>query len=177
VKFSVRPTEATRRILFGESILALLKHSVWDPNNYLRLALKRSLDLLDRSALEFEFAAHTMGELSLPIEDGCADWDRLGAKRVVVATLMIPRQDATSDERLALCERMVFTPWHALQQHRPLGSLNRSRLFSYLASAQERNAANQPQATIAASPSSGRNPPASPAAAQPIVSTQTGTMQ
>jgi hypothetical protein len=136
IKLSVRPTEATRRALSGETPWKLLTGSVPNPNDYLRLALQRSLDLL--GTLQLELVAHVAGERSLPVEDAMIDWGKLGAKEIVVATLEIPQQDAISAQRLALGERMIFTPWHALEEHRPLSSLNRSRLFSYLASAQER---------------------------------------
>jgi len=59
-----------------------------------------------------------------------------------VATLSIAAQDATSSERMAQAERMVMSPWHALEAHRPLGSLNRARLPTYRASSEARAQAN-----------------------------------
>jgi hypothetical protein len=138
VKFSIRPTELTRRVLAGESMLALIKASLADPDNYLRTALQRTLNLLGRSALELEFVAHVPRERQPPIEDPRIDWKDFAVERVVLATLKIERQDATSPERMGRAERMVFNPWHTLADHRPLGSLSRSRLFAYLASAEER---------------------------------------
>jgi hypothetical protein len=34
------------------------------------------------------------------------------------------------------CEHMTFNPWNCLEQHRPLGSINRMQLAVYLASLQ-----------------------------------------
>ena len=38
----------------------------------------------------------------------------------------------------AQCERLVFTPWHSLAAHQPIGSINRLRKAVYEASAQHR---------------------------------------
>lgn len=40
------------------------------------------------------------------------------------------------------CEHMTFNPWNCLEQHRPLGSINRMRLVVYLASLQVRQKLN-----------------------------------
>ncbi|HYU52678.1 MAG TPA: hypothetical protein VEK37_07020, partial [Gemmatimonadaceae bacterium] len=40
------------------------------------------------------------------------------------------------------CEHMTFNPWNCLEQHRPLGSINRMRLAVYLASLQVRQKLN-----------------------------------
>jgi hypothetical protein len=141
VKFSIGPSEATRRILAGESLCKLVYASRCAPTDHLRSALQRSLDLLGQTRLELEFAAHVPEEEQLPIEDPRIDWSCRGARRVVLATLSIGPQLATSSERLRRAERMIFTPWHTLAAHRPLGSLSRSRLYAYLASAEERSIA------------------------------------
>jgi hypothetical protein len=139
VKLSIRPSEATRRMLNGESLRDLLWGSLVDPHNYLRSALQRSLNLLGSGRLELELVAHVPGEQLPPIEDPRLDWQDYGARQVVLATLSIAQQDATSPEQRARAERMIFTPWHCLAEHRPLGSLSRARLFAYLASSEERN--------------------------------------
>jgi len=108
-----------------------------DSSNYLRRSLQRSLDLLGDTPLVFEFALHVAREVPLPVEDPRFDWTELG-ERIPVATLSIGAQDATSAQRMASAEGMVMTPWHGLEAHRPLGSLNRGRLTTYLASARAR---------------------------------------
>jgi hypothetical protein len=136
-KCSVTPTEATRAILERATPLDLLRDLTDDSSNYLRRALQRSLDALGSTPLVFEFALHVPREEPLPIEDPRIDW-RPRAERIVVASLTIMAQNATSTERMASAEGMVVTPWHGLVAHRPLGSLNRGRMSVYLASARQR---------------------------------------
>lgn len=143
VKISVRPTEVTRRVLAGEPVRARVSCFLKDPCNYLRHALQRSLDLLGASTLEFELAAHVPFEHVPPVEDPRVDWGRCGAQRVVLATISVAAQDATSVDQRARAESMVFNPWHALAEHRTLGSLSRARLYAYLASAEERKQARR----------------------------------
>jgi hypothetical protein len=142
VKWSLRPTPATARALVSESLVTRLRGFITAPNHYLKHALQRSLDALNDTPLEFEVAVHVPGEAPLPVEDPTTDWRKLGARRVVVATLIIATQNAISPERLANAQTMVMSPWHSLAAHRPLGSLNRARLGAYLASSQERWRAN-----------------------------------
>jgi hypothetical protein len=141
-KCSLRPTAATRRILERETILTLLRCSAQNPADYLKLALQRSLDELGTQPLEFEFALHVAGGEPPPVEDPRIDWADRGAQRIVVATMTIARQDATSSQRMASAENLVMTPWHCLIDHQPLGSLNRARLAAYRASLEERWKAN-----------------------------------
>ena len=65
---------------------------------------------------------------------------------MTVATITIPPQDIDSAERRALCEDLIFSPWHGLVEHRPLGGINRLRREVYLASARLRHA--QPTPTL-----------------------------
>lgn len=141
VKCSLAPTAATRAVL-DESLADAARAFLHDPRDYLKSALQRSLDRLSGTSLVLEFALHVAGEDALPVEDPRQDWDALGAKRIVVATLTIDAQDATSALRMASAEDLVMTPWHGLAAHRPLGSLNRARLSAYLASQTERWKAN-----------------------------------
>jgi hypothetical protein len=139
VKFSVRPSRATAALLAADTLGDFAADCWGHPGDYLRAALQRTLDALPgASTLELEFAVHFDPERELPVEDPRIDWDKLGATRVVVATLSIAKQDATSTQRMAAAERLNMNPWHALAAHRPLGSLNRARLEAYLASAEER---------------------------------------
>ena len=51
-----------------------------------------------------------------------------------VATLKIPKQTFDTPERDQFCERLSYTPWHTLNEHRPLGRTNRMRrkLYEYI---------------------------------------------
>ncbi|RRA48094.1 catalase family protein [Acidipila sp. EB88] len=67
----------------------------------------------------------------MPIEDATAEWPEDVSPYRQVASLVIPRQDAYTPERAAYVEGLSFSPAHALAAHRPLGSLNRARLYAY----------------------------------------------
>jgi hypothetical protein len=141
VKWSVRPTVATERALSSESLRERARALVANPANYLSSALKRSLEPGNKP-LELEIALHVASDDSMPVEDPTIDWNKRGARRIVVATLSIASQDPAAPERATHAQDMVMSPWHTLAAHRPLGSLNRARFGAYLASSQERWAAN-----------------------------------
>ena len=63
-----------------------------------------------------------------PLEDATAKWD---APFEEVARISIPKQDFDTDAESTACENLSFSPWHALAEHRPLGSLNRGRKVVY----------------------------------------------
>jgi hypothetical protein len=60
---------------------------------------------------------------------------RLGESKFQSRTSCPPNQEYE-------CEHMTFNPWNCLEQHRPLGSINRMRLAVYLASLQVRQKLN-----------------------------------
>lgn len=76
-----------------------------------------------------------------PIEDASVNWP---TPYSTVARLMLPRQDAGTDEAKELArelEASTFDPWHALAEHRPLGEVQRARKVVYFASQKQRGAA------------------------------------
>ena len=127
VKLRLQPVQSPRRASAGldgaigddflrEDLVARLKHSdvVWD------LQIQRYRD-----------------EHRTPIEDGTVLWEENVSPAETVGQLVIPRQDLTTAEARATAEevdRLEFNPWHALPEHRPLGSLNRARQIVYPAS-------------------------------------------
>lgn len=67
-----------------------------------------------------------------PIEIADKTWPEEKSPWRVVARLTVPPQDSYSDARqLFVDERLSFSPWHALEAHRPLGGVMRSRLKAY----------------------------------------------
>jgi hypothetical protein len=112
--------------------------------NYLREALHKRLTEGDGSEIEFEFqvqvrsAESLAGEIDTEIEDACVDWDEEKHPFVTLARIAIPPQDCTTTERKELCERLGFSPWHGLLEHRPLGGINRLRRAVYEASVRAR---------------------------------------
>ncbi|MCQ8240253.1 catalase family protein [Rhizosaccharibacter radicis] len=106
----------------------------------------------------FEFRVQLCTDLdAMPVEDASVPWPEDRSPYVTVATLSFPPQDALSPARLMFVEeRMSFRPAHALEAHRPLGSLMRARLKVYGAMAAFRQNDNgsvpQEPATLAAVP-------------------------
>jgi hypothetical protein len=83
-----------------------------------------------------------------PIEDTSVVWS--GAW-LDLATLTLPQQDLASArgrEISELVSRLSFDPWHALQEHRPLGAIMRARGAAYGPSVTGRKAAAEPKSVL-----------------------------
>ena len=76
------------------------------------------------------------------VENALLQWTRPRDRTVSIGQIRIPRQNFLTPDRVFDGERMMFSPWNCLQQHRPLGSINRMRLAVYLASLQVRRKLN-----------------------------------
>jgi hypothetical protein len=84
-------------------------------------------------------------DASTPIEDAsvawAAPWEDLGI-------LTLPKQDPESETGRDVSEQVAqlsFDPWHAVEEHRPLGAIMRARAVTYRASVIERKAAPEPR--------------------------------
>ncbi len=67
-----------------------------------------------------------------PIEVVDKEWPEEKSPWQTVARITVTPQDSYSDARqLFVDERLSFSPWHALEAHRPLGGVMRSRLKAY----------------------------------------------
>jgi hypothetical protein len=101
-------------------------------------------DELGRSAATFTFGIHPQANpLQQPIEDTTVDWHRDPGAFVPLARLTVPQQQVDgTDGADAVAECIVFSPWHALREHRPLGAVNRARRDAYQKLARARLAAN-----------------------------------
>lgn len=66
-----------------------------------------------------------------PIEDASVEWEERSAPYVPVAHVVVHKQDIDAPGRQASCEQTSFNPWNCLQEHRPLGSMNRARREIY----------------------------------------------
>jgi hypothetical protein len=111
--------------------------------------LKR-LTAPDAENIVFEFqvqvrtTADLAGRIDTEIEDACREWDENEYPFETVAILTIPPQDFDTEQQCTVCERLVFTPWHGIAEHRPLGGINRLRRAVYEASAQLRSMPKEP---------------------------------
>jgi hypothetical protein len=85
--------------------------------------------------------------VAMPIEDPTVEWKSAWEK---VATIEIDAQEFDFPERWEWGNRLSFSPWHALDEHRPLGGINRARRLVYPASSdlrhQNLNALEEPTA-------------------------------
>ncbi len=95
---------------------------------------------LAKGAVEYDFKLQFFeNETSTPIEDCRVAWD---SPLITIGRLTIPQQ-AVKGPNEAI-EALSFDPWHALEEHRPLGSIMRARNAAYRLSTQERKAAPEP---------------------------------
>ena len=67
----------------------------------------------------------------MPIEDPTVEWKSAWER---VATIEIDAQDFDFPARWEWGNKLSFSPWHALEEHRPLGGINRARKIVYPAS-------------------------------------------
>ncbi len=101
-----------------------------DPDGF-TVSMQDQLQLSDAC---FEFAIQRQTDpQTMPMEDGSIEWSESASPFVPVARIYIAEQDFTSEDQAQTCEHLSFTPWHALPEHRPLGSLNRARRRAYAA--------------------------------------------
>lgn len=108
--------------------------------SFLREAMKQTLATKD-VCFEFSVQRQTNAQTQ-PVEDATVKWNEDEAPFERVATLQFPAQDFDRFERKEACRKMSFTPWHALADHKPLGSVNRARLRVYELISRFRNAEN-----------------------------------
>jgi hypothetical protein len=90
-------------------------------------------------------------ETTTPIEDAAVEWS---GPWVELGTLTLPQQNTASPagkEISELVSRLSFDPWHASEEHRPLGAIMRARRVAYAPSVIGRKAASEPSGVLAPS--------------------------
>ena len=114
-------------------------------------AVQKSPDYLRQSMVKqvgadevvFEFLVQLQKDpVKMPVEDALTEWKETDSPFVRVALLRIPKQDLSSGEDLKIAENLSFTPWHALEDQRPLGGINRARKVAYEAISKYRHERN-----------------------------------
>ena len=129
MKFVVRPAQSTRP---AERPDTTNEHFLRDD-----LALR-----LREKDLEFDVVAQFfVSEDLTPIEDTSTSWSEADAPPVVLARIRIPACDLDNDAIKATSAKIAelsFSPWHALESHKPLGSIMRARRVAYPQSASAR---------------------------------------
>ena len=134
VKFTARPAEDTATT----TDRPLTK-------DFLRAELA---DRLRKADLAFDFLVQFyVDDAHTPIEDTSAPWRVEDTPLVKVAELRIPRCDLDDPQTRVQSEKidkLSFSPWHATEDHRPLGNVMRARRVAYEASAELRHRAPEP---------------------------------
>jgi catalase len=111
-----------------------------DKDNYLRDSMARYLAKADAS---FDFKVQLQKDAdAMPIEDPTKVWDECVSPFVKVGTIKIPSQIFDTEDCKKADEKQSFSPWHALEVHRPLGGINRARKM-YVELANFRNELNK----------------------------------
>lgn len=109
--------------------------------DYLREALQKTLAGCEEIVFDFKVQVRKAGEPDLFIEDATQSWgdtEKYPPQTVARVTIPVPQTGLDTAEHLAECEKLFFTPWHGLQDHQPLGSINRLRYAVYVASSGHR---------------------------------------
>jgi hypothetical protein len=109
-------------------------------DDFLREAMAATLR--DGTA-EFDFAVQLQtDDNTTPIEDAGKAWDERRAPFTKVATIRIPSQVFDSPQQMEFCENLAFNPWRTLEDHRPIGGVNRARREIYPPLAAQRHSRN-----------------------------------
>ncbi len=116
------------QIKFIYGIDRLLTFSRWE--HLLRDALWRSLQ---HGPASFDLCVQLReDDDAMPLDDPTVRWSERRAPYRRVATIEIPSAGQPAlHESLAMAEHLTFSPWHAVKEHRPLGSINEARRVVY----------------------------------------------
>ena len=99
-------------------------------------------DRLKKGALTWDlYVQFYTDPQNTPIEDAVVEWLPEKAPFIKVGTLTIAQRDLTSVNAQAeetRGDKFLWNPWHAPEEHRPLGGLQRARRISYPASGKHR---------------------------------------
>jgi hypothetical protein len=116
------------------------KPAASDSRDYLRETMARSLKA--EGAL-FLFQVQVFKDAhTTPVEDPTIEWPESAASFQTLAWIWIPPQVPDTPARMAFCENLSFTPWHALAVHKPLGEINLVRRAVYRELSDVRHQAN-----------------------------------
>lgn len=99
-----------------------------DGPNFLRHAMQTRLQEQDAC---FDFRIQVRPDDSFSVEDVVTEWDQSKAPFVPVAKIRIPQQVFDTAEQNASCENLSYNPWHSIEEHKPLGTVNRMRRVVY----------------------------------------------
>ncbi len=143
IKFSAKPyrLDSHRFPNVDSSCVAISSGTPKEQDkNYLRTALRETLDHGD-ACMEFLIQE---GTKDMSVENSQIDWEDDGpSKFKPVALIKIPKQHL-GEWKESACEDKSFNPWHAWEDHRPLGVVNRLRKVIYPIVSNYRHCVNYP---------------------------------
>jgi catalase len=139
IRFLVRPVAGSKMQSPPQQLLGVLRAVVQGgtrKDHYLREKLKETLQ---QGEICFEFCIQLFVDAKrTPIEDAFIEWKESDAPPILVATLIIPKQDLDPQLQEEM-EHMAFNPWNT-DEFTPLGLINLARKNVYDASAVHRGA-------------------------------------
>jgi len=120
----------------------LAEHSQSAPtDNFLRQ--RAALQLAQGDAV-FDFSVQLQrDEACMPMDDPRVTWSLELSPPRKVASLRILQQQFDTEAIDQYAEVLAYTPWHSLQAHQPMGSINASRKLIYEALSAFRHQANK----------------------------------
>lgn len=108
--------------------------------DYLAIDLRHRLTAGEAT---FTFAVQFYADdATTPLDRATVLWPEQVTPPVPLATLTLPRQDVDARGNAEYAENLSFTPWHALSEHEPVGSIHAARRAVYAKSAEARRYAN-----------------------------------
>jgi hypothetical protein len=126
-KLSLTPASDRMRVLKGAPV------PITKSPNALREAVQ---EFFRTDSAVWELRVQLCRDLTkMPVEDAAVVWPEELSPHLPVARLFFPRQSAWNESRSrAVDEGIAFSPWHGIEEHRPLGSVMRARKAAYEAS-------------------------------------------
>jgi catalase len=113
--------------------------------NFLRSALNQQLST-DRVPACFVLQIQRQDPSQyMPIEDTSVEWREQDAPFETVARIKLPAQDFDTPALNLQCDNQSFNPWFGLEDHRPIGGINRLRKAVYEAVSDYRHSRNAEQ--------------------------------
>ncbi|MBK5542900.1 catalase family protein [Pseudomonas sp. TH05] len=116
-----------------------------DLPNFLRSALTQQLST-DRVAACYVLQIQRQDPSKyMPLEDTSIEWRESDAPFETVARVRIAPQDFDTPAQNLACDNQSFNPWFGLEEHRPIGGINRLRKAVYEAVSDYRHSRNAEQ--------------------------------
>lgn len=133
-KIRVTPTRASRKKITRREVDVEAREEAIRP---------LILDEIREHDYQFEVQIQLCRNLKKqPIEELTTEWKESETPFVTVATLTIPCQDIADDGHFEIMENLSFTPFRCLEENRPIGHLQQSRLKAYQVASKTRHHLN-----------------------------------